>query len=102
MESPKPPKKKLDLNRREMPKQPPEVRRHNFNEVALGYSPETAMEEAARCLQCPSANCVKSCPVEINIPAFVERIAEGDFAEGARILKDKPGGEQPRRGSIFT
>ena len=89
MESPKPPKKKVDLNRREMPKQAPEVRNHNFSEVALGYSAATAMEEAARCLQCPSGNCVKSCPVEIDIPPFVERIAQGDFAEGVRILKEK-------------
>ncbi|MGD0309284.1 MAG: NADPH-dependent glutamate synthase [Acidobacteriota bacterium] len=89
MESPKPPKKKVDLNRREMPKQAPEVRNHNFSEVALGYSAATAMEEAARCLQCPSANCVKSCPVEINIPPFVECIAQGNFAEGVRILKEK-------------
>jgi glutamate synthase (NADPH/NADH) small chain len=89
MESPKPPKKKVDLNRREMPKQAPEVRNHNFNEVALGYSAATAMEEAARCLQCPSGNCVKSCPVEIDIPPFVECIAQGNFAEGVRILKEK-------------
>ncbi len=89
MASQKPPKKKVDLNRRDMPKQPPEVRRHNFSEVALGYSDQTAMEEAARCLQCPSANCVKSCPVEIDIPAVVECVAEGNFAEGSRILKEK-------------
>ncbi|MGA2263090.1 MAG: NADPH-dependent glutamate synthase [Acidobacteriota bacterium] len=89
MESPKPPKKKIDLNRREMPKQEPKIRRYNFNEVALGYSAETAMEEAARCLQCPSANCVKSCPVEIDIPAFVELVAAGNFAEGVRVLKEK-------------
>ena len=79
----------MDLNRREMPKQPPEVRRHNFNEVALGYPPATAVEEASRCLQCPSANCVKSCPVEIDIGGFVKCIAEGDFAAGIRILKEK-------------
>jgi glutamate synthase (NADPH/NADH) small chain len=89
MESPKPAKKKVDLNRREMPKQAPEVRNHNFSEVALGYSAATAMEEASRCLQCPSANCVKSCPVEIDIPPFVECIAKGNFAEGVRILKEQ-------------
>jgi len=88
MESPKPPKKKLDLNRREMPKQSPEVRRHNFDEVALGYSAETAIEEAVRCLQCPSANCVKSCPVEIDIPAFLEFVAQGNFTDGIRVLKE--------------
>ena len=89
MESPKPPKKKLDLNRREMPKQPHDIRSHNFDEVALGYSAETAIEEASRCLQCPSANCVKTCPVEIDIPAFVEYVAKGDFAGGIRVLKEK-------------
>lgn len=87
--SDKPPKKKVDLDRREMPKQLPEVRRHNFSEVALGYSIETAVEEANRCIQCPKANCVPGCPVEINIPAFVKCIAERDFAAGIRVLKEK-------------
>jgi glutamate synthase (NADPH/NADH) small chain len=82
-------KKKLDLHRREMPKQAPEVRRFNFSEVALGYPAETAMEEARRCLQCKKPACIGKCPVEIDIPAFVKCIAEGDFATGARILKDK-------------
>jgi glutamate synthase (NADPH/NADH) small chain len=86
---PEPQKKKLDLNRRDMPKQPPEVRRHNFDEVALGYPPETAIEEAKRCLQCKKPRCVASCPVEIDIPGFIKCIAEGDFATGTRILKDK-------------
>ncbi len=82
-------KKKIDLHRREMPKQAPEVRRFNFSEVALGYSTETAIEEARRCLQCKKPACIDSCPVEINIPAFVKCIAEGDFAAGAKILKAK-------------
>ena len=86
---PEPQKKKLDLNRRDMPKQPPEVRRHNFDEVALGYSPELAIEEAKRCLQCKKPRCVAGCPVEIDIPGFIKCIAEGDFAAGTRILKDK-------------
>jgi glutamate synthase (NADPH/NADH) small chain len=84
-----PQKKKLDLNRREMPKQPPEVRRHNFDEVALGYPVETAVEEAKRCLQCKKPKCVSQCPVEIDIAGFVKCIAERDFAAGTRILKDK-------------
>ena len=73
----------------DMPKQPPEVRRHNFDEVALGYAPETAIEEAKRCLQCKKPRCVAQCPVEIDIPGFIKCIAEGDFAAGTRILKDK-------------
>jgi glutamate synthase (NADPH/NADH) small chain len=84
-----PQKKKLDLNRRAMPKQPPEVRRHNFSEVALGYPIETAVEEARRCLQCKKPSCVLKCPVEIDIPGFIKRIEEKDFTSGIRILKDK-------------
>lgn len=84
-----PQKKKLDLNRRAMPKQAPEVRRYNFNEVALGYPAETAVQEAKRCLQCKKPKCVLNCPVEIDIPGFIQCIADGDFASGIRILKDK-------------
>ncbi|MEJ2637003.1 MAG: NADPH-dependent glutamate synthase [Calditrichia bacterium] len=82
-------KKKLDLNRREMPKQLPEIRRHNFNEVALGYSARAAVEEASRCIQCPKPKCVSNCPVEINIPGFIKAIAENDFARGIKIIKEK-------------
>lgn len=81
--------KKLDLQRRPMPKQEPEVRSQNFDEVALGYTPELAVEEAQRCLMCKKPQCVLHCPVEIDIPAFVHCIAEGDFSAGVRILKDK-------------
>lgn len=81
--------KRLDLNRREMPKQEPEVRCHNFSEVALGYTPELAMEEARRCLQCKKPFCVSDCPVQINIPGFISAIARGDFNQGVRILKQK-------------
>ena len=84
-----PEKKKLDLNRREMPKQSPEVRSQNFSEVALGYSVETAIEEAKRCLQCKKPKCVLGCPVEIDIPGFIKCIAEGDFAAGIKVLKNK-------------
>ncbi len=84
-----PQKKKLDLNRREMPKQSPEVRRFNFSEVALGYPAETAMAEATRCLQCKKPLCVNNCPVEINIPGFVKLIGDGDFPGAIRVLKEK-------------
>lgn len=82
-------KKQLDLVRREMPKQSPRIRSHNFSEVALGYPIETAVEEAKRCIQCPKPRCVTNCPVEINIPGFIKAIAERDFAAGIRILKEK-------------
>jgi glutamate synthase (NADPH) small chain len=84
-----PQKKKIDYNRREMPKQPAEIRRHNFSEVALGYPVETAVQEASRCLQCKKPLCVAKCPVEIDIPKFVKCVAENDFAAGIKILKEK-------------
>ena len=83
------PKKKLDLSRRDMPKQAPEVRRQNFDEVPLGYPEATAIAEAVRCLQCKKPLCVPLCPVEIDIPGFIKGIAENDFAGGVRVLKDK-------------
>jgi glutamate synthase (NADPH/NADH) small chain len=82
-------RKKIDLERREMPKQSPEVRRRNFSEVALGYPVETAVEEAGRCLDCKKPECVFNCPVEIDIPGFIRCIAERRFDVGIRILKDK-------------
>lgn len=81
--------RKLDFQRREMPKQPAELRRANFAEVALGYAEQTAIEEAQRCLQCKKPNCVANCPVGINIPGFIQAVADGDFALGIRILKQK-------------
>jgi glutamate synthase (NADPH/NADH) small chain len=87
MEEKKEPKKKLDLNRRAMPKQPPHIRRRNFYEVALGYSSEEAIAEARRCLLCKKPVCVNGCPVDINIPGFIKFIAEGNFLDAIRILK---------------
>ncbi|MEN8153351.1 MAG: NADPH-dependent glutamate synthase [Acidobacteriota bacterium] len=82
-------KKKLDLKRKEMPKQPPHIRRRNFQEVAFGYTPELAVEEAKRCLQCKRPFCVEGCPVEINIPGFINCIANKEFTGAIRILKEK-------------
>ena len=81
--------RKLDLNRRAMPKQEAEVRSRNFNEVALGYAEETAIEEAKRCLQCKKPFCVANCPVSVPIPEFIRAIAEGDFSRGVTVLKQK-------------
>lgn len=72
----------MSLKKNEMPTQDPRVRAHNFEEVALGYTAEQAMDEAARCLNCKKPVCVAGCPVSINIPAFLARAAKGDF-EGA-------------------
>jgi glutamate synthase (NADPH/NADH) small chain len=82
-------KPKLDLRRRPIPKQSPEIRRYNFSEVALGYTEQLAREEASRCLQCKKPRCVDSCPVEIDIPGFLQCIADGDFDKGVRLLKEK-------------
>ncbi|CAD6493134.1 MAG: Sulfide dehydrogenase subunit alpha [Candidatus Argoarchaeum ethanivorans] len=70
-----------------MPEQDPEERIHNFDEVALGYTEEQATIEANRCLQCKKPQCIKGCPVEIDIPAFIKNIAEGDFEASASELK---------------
>ena len=69
-----------------MPTQSPEVRAHNFEEVALGYTPETAIEEAQRCLHCKTRPCVSGCPVRISIPDFIEKVAAGDFAAAYEII----------------
>ena len=78
---------KLNLNRVPMPKQTAAVRRRNFDEVALGYSEEQAIEEAGRCIQCKKPGCMKGCPVEVNIPEFIKAVREGDMPEAARIIK---------------
>ncbi len=72
----------MDPKKHEMPSQAPSVRAHNFDEVALGYSQETAVLEAKRCLDCKNKPCVDACPVNIDIPGFINRIKEEDF-EGA-------------------
>ncbi|NHJ46325.1 MAG: NADPH-dependent glutamate synthase [Asgard group archaeon] len=71
-----------------MDEQPPEVRVKNFEEVPYGLTPETAMEEAARCLQCKKPKCVAGCPVEVQIPEFIGLIAEGKFIEAACKIKE--------------
>jgi len=81
--------KKVKIPRHEMPCQEPQVRAHNFEEVALGYSEETAIEEAKRCLQCKNPKCMSGCPVSVLIPDFIKKIAEGDFQEAGNVLKIK-------------
>jgi len=70
-----------------MPKQKPEIRKRNFNEVALGYSEDQAVTEAERCLQCPEPQCVRGCPVEIEIPIFIKLIKERRFKEAIQEVK---------------
>ncbi len=78
----------LDPKKHEMPTQAPEVRAHNFSEVALGYPSEIALEEAKRCLNCKNRPCVAGCPVNVNIPDFIAKIKDGDF-EGAYQVINK-------------
>jgi glutamate synthase (NADPH/NADH) small chain len=80
-------KDRLAIPAQEMPAQAPEVRRHNMSEVATGYSADQARVEALRCLQCKTAPCVASCPVKINIPGFLAKVAEGEFAEALAIVR---------------
>jgi glutamate synthase (NADPH/NADH) small chain len=80
---------KINLNRVEMPKQSPEKRKSNFQEVALGYTPEQATEEAGRCLQCKKPKCVEGCPVGVEIPVFIRALRDGDMDEAVRSLKRK-------------
>ena len=76
----------MSLKRNEMPAQEPSVRARNFEEVALGYSEQTAINEAMRCLECKNMPCVSGCPVKIHIPAFIAKIKEGDFEGAYQII----------------
>lgn len=82
-------KKKLNLNRVAMPKQPPEVRRLNFEEVALGYTDDLARLEAERCLECKKPTCVKGCPVMVDIPDFIGEIKKENPEGALKIIKNK-------------
>ena len=81
------PKVRMQIPPQVMPAQDPLVRRHNMDEVALGYSPAQAILEAQRCLQCKNAPCVTGCPVRIDIPGFIGKIQEGDFLGAVKIIK---------------
>jgi len=72
-----------------MGERPAEIRIHDFEEVDLGLTPDEAVAEAERCLQCKKPLCVKGCPVGIDIPGFVHQVAEGNFPAAARSLKDQ-------------
>ncbi|MBE6604725.1 MAG: NADPH-dependent glutamate synthase [Ruminococcaceae bacterium] len=76
----------MAMKKNPMPAQDPKVRAHNFDEVALGYTPEQAMDEAARCLNCKKPVCVAGCPVQINIPLFLAQAAKGDFEEAYQTI----------------
>ena len=76
----------MSLNKNPMPSQDPKVRNKNFNEVALGYNKEMAIDEAKRCLQCKNPKCMGGCPVHIHIPKFIALVAEGKFEEAYQVI----------------
>lgn len=82
------PKERMAIPAQEMPQQSPEVRAHNMDEVALGYTAEMAKTEASRCMNCPTKPCMQGCPVAINIPGFLQKAAEGDFAGALKIIRE--------------
>ncbi len=79
-------KRNMSLEKVKMPEQDPDVRNKNFDEVALGYTPEMAMEEARRCLHCKNKPCVGGCPVNVPIPEFIEKVAAGDFEAAYQVI----------------
>ncbi|HQC36425.1 MAG TPA: NADPH-dependent glutamate synthase, partial [Bacillota bacterium] len=76
----------MSLKKNEMPSQDPHIRNSNFMEVALGYTEEQARDEAERCLKCKHKPCLQGCPVEIEIPEFIEKIAQGDYEAAYQII----------------
>ena len=74
-------------NRNEIPEREPRLRATDFEEVTLGFSAETAMDEATRCLNCKNAPCMKGCPVGVKIPQFISLVKEGNFIEAGKVVK---------------
>lgn len=82
-------KNKLIKEKTPMPVLDPNVRTGNFNEVALGYTEEMALQEAGRCIQCKNRSCVEGCPVEVPIPEFIGLISEKKFSQALAVIKEK-------------
>ncbi len=76
----------MSMTKVPMPTQDGDVRKNNFEEVALGYTKEQAMEEAQRCLHCPTKPCISGCPVSVNIPDFIEQVKNGEFEKAYQII----------------
>ena len=76
----------MSLKRVPMPHQEPDIRNKNFSEVALGFTPEMAIEEASRCLNCKTRPCVSGCPVNVNIPDFLTSLSKGEFEEAYQVI----------------
>ena len=76
----------MSLTKNPMPEQDPLVRNKNFLEVAKGYTADMAIDEAKRCLSCKNKPCVSGCPVNVRIPEFIEKVAEGDFDGAYEVI----------------
>jgi len=76
----------MSLTKNPMPSQEPQIRNQNFDEVALGYTAEQAIDEAKRCLNCKNKPCVGGCPVRVHIPEFIHEVAEGNFEAAYQII----------------
>lgn len=81
-------KERIALPPQEMPTLPPKERARLINEVATGYTPEQAIVEASRCLQCKTSPCVAGCPVNVKIPEFIKKVSEGDFPQALSIIQE--------------
>ena len=81
-------KEQLAIPPQMMPAQDENIRRHNLEEVAVGYSAEQARVEAMRCIQCAKPACISDCPVSINIPGFIKYVAENDFQSAINVIKE--------------
>ena len=81
----------MSLTKVPMPSQEPNVRNKNFDEVALGYTAEMAMEEATRCINCKNKPCMSGCPVCVRIPEFIAKVAAGEFDEAYKIITSTNG-----------
>lgn len=81
----------MSLTKVPMPEQEPNIRNKNFEEVALGYTEEMAMEEASRCINCKNKPCMNGCPVCVRIPEFIAEVAEGNFEEAYKIITSTNG-----------
>ena len=79
----------MSLVKHPMPEQEPAVRAANFQEVALGYTLDIAIEEADRCLNCKNSPCVSGCPVNVPIPSFIAKIREGDTDGAYQIIRSQ-------------
>ena len=77
----------MSLNKTPVKEQEPNIRNKNFLEVTFSYTPEEAVEEAKRCLNCKHRPCMEGCPVNVRIPEFIEKVAEGDFLAAYKIIK---------------